>query len=107
MATTIPHPRRELATKNRYRMPNESTEYRRARQALLTEEIELRRHIERVAAQGVALPEGGEVTKNYKFQSEHGPVTFADLFGDKQTLVVYNYMYGPQRDDHARCARRS
>jgi predicted dithiol-disulfide oxidoreductase (DUF899 family) len=25
-------------------------------------------------------------------------VDFADLFGDKQSLVVYNYMFGPQRE---------
>jgi predicted dithiol-disulfide oxidoreductase (DUF899 family) len=65
---------------------------------LLAEEIELRRHIERVAEQRRALPPGGKVPKNYTFQSEHGPVTFADLFGDKQTLVVYSYMYGPERE---------
>jgi predicted dithiol-disulfide oxidoreductase (DUF899 family) len=79
-------------------MPNESAEYRRARNALLAEEIELRRHIERVAAQRRALPPGGEVKKIYRFQGERGPVTLADLFGDKQTLVVYSWMYGPQRE---------
>jgi len=36
--------------------PNESAEYRRARQALLIEEIELRRNIERVAELRRALP---------------------------------------------------
>jgi predicted dithiol-disulfide oxidoreductase (DUF899 family) len=91
-------PATELAAKNKTRFPNESAEYRRARNALLAEEIELRRHIERVAAQRRSLPPGGEVTKNYRFQSEKGPVSFADLFGDKQTLVVYSYMYGPQRE---------
>jgi predicted dithiol-disulfide oxidoreductase (DUF899 family) len=88
----------ELAARNKYRMPNESADYRRARNALLAEEIELRRHIERVAAQRRALPPGGEVKKNYKFQGERGPVTFAELFGDKQTLIVYSWMYGPQRE---------
>jgi predicted dithiol-disulfide oxidoreductase (DUF899 family) len=91
-------PAAELAARNKYRMPNESAEYRRARTALLAEEIELRRHIERVAAQRRALPPGGEVTKNYQFQGERGPVAFADLFGDKQSLVVYSWMYGPQRE---------
>jgi predicted dithiol-disulfide oxidoreductase (DUF899 family) len=88
----------ELARKNTVRFPNESPEYRRARQALLAEEIELRRHIERVAEQRRALPPGGKVTKDYRFESERGPVSFADLFGDKQTLVVYSYMFGPQRE---------
>jgi predicted dithiol-disulfide oxidoreductase (DUF899 family) len=42
-------PASELANKNGVRFPNESDEYRRARDVLLAEEIELRRHIERVA----------------------------------------------------------
>ncbi|WP_426700039.1 DUF899 family protein [Rhodanobacter sp. Col0626] len=88
----------ELAQRSQYRIPNESAGYRRARTALLAEEIELRRHIERVAEQRRALPPGGDVTGDYRFQGEHGPVDFADLFGDKQTLVVYSYMFGPQRE---------
>jgi predicted dithiol-disulfide oxidoreductase (DUF899 family) len=88
-----------LAQKNTTRFPGESAEYRRARQALLAEEIELRRHIERVAEQRRALPPGGEVPKNYQFTAEGGrAVTLADLFGDKQSLVVYSYMFGPQRE---------
>ena len=39
----------ELAQRNRARFPNESDQYRRARNALLADEIELRRQIERVA----------------------------------------------------------
>jgi Bacterial protein of unknown function (DUF899) len=38
--------------------PGESVEYRGARNALLAEEMELRRQIERVAAQRRALPAG-------------------------------------------------
>jgi predicted dithiol-disulfide oxidoreductase (DUF899 family) len=97
-ADTALRPAAELAKKSSMRFPNESPEYRRAREALLAEEIELRRHIERVAEQRRALPPGGEVTKNYRFQGEGGPASFADLFGDKQTLVVYSYMFGPQRE---------
>jgi predicted dithiol-disulfide oxidoreductase (DUF899 family) len=92
----IPAP--ELAKRSKYRFPNESAEYRRAREALLAEEIELRRHIERVAQQRRALPPGGEVLKEYRFEGENGPAGLADLFGDKQSLVVYTYMYGPQRE---------
>ena len=90
-------PAAELARKNRARFPNESEAYRRARNALLTEEIELRRHIERVAEQRRQLPPGGEVTAEYRFEGENGPVSLAGLFGDKETLVIYNYMFGPQR----------
>ncbi|MEI4483648.1 MULTISPECIES: DUF899 family protein [unclassified Phyllobacterium] len=90
-------PAQELALKNGARYPNESEEYRKARNALLAEEIELRRHIERVAQQRRALPLGGTVTGPYKFEGENGPADFADLFGDKQTLIIYSYMFGPQR----------
>jgi predicted dithiol-disulfide oxidoreductase (DUF899 family) len=91
-------PASELARRSKVRFPNESEAYRRAREALLAEEIELRRHIEQVAEQRRALPPGGKVVKDYRFEGEHGPVGFADLFGDKQTLVTYNYMFGPQRE---------
>ena len=43
--------------------------------------------------------------KDYRFESERGPVGFADLFGDKQTLVIYSYMFGQQRERRVRCAR--
>jgi predicted dithiol-disulfide oxidoreductase (DUF899 family) len=92
-------PAEELARDNPVRMPNESAEYRRARTALLAAEIELRRHIERVAAQRRALPRGGAVERAYRFKGEDGRETdFAGLFGDKDTLVAYSYMFGPQRD---------
>lgn len=91
-------PATELARGNPVRYPNESAEYRAARTALLAEEIELRRHIERVAAQRRALPPGGEVKGDYRFEGEEGPVDFAGLFKDKQTLVAYSYMFGPQRE---------
>jgi len=87
----------ELADRNPMRFPNESAAYRQARQALLAEEIELRRHIERVAELRRALPPGGAVSGDYRFEGEAGPTGFAGLFGDKQTLVVYSYMYGPHR----------
>jgi predicted dithiol-disulfide oxidoreductase (DUF899 family) len=87
----------ELAGVNAARVPNESAEYRRAREQLLAEEIELRRHIERVAELRRALPPGGVVTRNYEFVGEGGKATLPDLFGNKPTLVIYSYMFGPQR----------
>jgi predicted dithiol-disulfide oxidoreductase (DUF899 family) len=91
-------PAAEVARAAPTRIPNETAEYRAARTALLAEEIELRRHIERVAAQRRALPQGAAVTGDYRFEGEEGPVDFARLFRDKQTLVVYSYMFGPQRE---------
>jgi predicted dithiol-disulfide oxidoreductase (DUF899 family) len=91
-------PAAELAERGPVRFPNESAEYRAARTALLAEEIELRRHLERVAAQRRALPPGGEVIGDYQFQGETGSTDFAGLFGDKDTLAVYSFMFGPQRE---------
>jgi predicted dithiol-disulfide oxidoreductase (DUF899 family) len=91
-------PAAELARDNPIRQPNESAEYRAARTALLAEEIELRRHIARVAEQRRALPPGGEVTGDYRFQTEDGPTDLPGLFGDKDTLIVYGFMFGPKRE---------
>jgi len=91
-------PAAQLAAENPVRIKNESAEYRKARTALLAEEIELRRHIARVAEQRRALPPGGPVTGDYRFMDEAGrELSFEDLFGDQQTLGVYSYMFGPQR----------
>ena len=90
-------PAAELAAQNTLRIPGESAEYRAARTALLAEEIELRRQVERVAAQRRALPLGALVTGDYRFQTEDGPSDLAGLFGDKQTLAIFSYMFGPQR----------
>ena len=89
----------ELAKINGVHFPNESVEYRRARNALLAEEIDLRRHIERVAEQRRALPPGGSIPKDYRFEGEGGPARMSELFGDKQTLAIYSMMYGPQRKE--------
>ena len=88
----------ELAAKVSRPYPNDSVEYRKARQALLVEEIELRRHIARVAAQRRKLPLGGEA-RDYQFSDEEGlTVSLADMFGDHNTLVTYFWMYGPERE---------
>ncbi|HEY2861724.1 MAG TPA: DUF899 family protein [Terracidiphilus sp.] len=96
-ASPILVPASQLAATNQAHYPNESAEYRSARNALLAEEIELRRHVERVAAQRRALPPGGPIASDYELVGETGPVSFSTLFGDKQTLMVYSMMYGPQR----------
>lgn len=91
-------PAAELAAKSRAHFPNESPEYRQARNHLLSEEIELRRHIEQVAALRRALPPGGVIPEDYVFESSKGAVRLSQLFGDKNTLVVYSMMFGPQRE---------
>lgn len=88
----------DLAAKNESHFPNETPEYRQARNALLAEEIELRRHIERVAALRRKLPLGGVVPKDYVFAGQNGAVRMSQLFGDKDVLVIYSMMFGPQRE---------
>ena len=75
-------PAAELAAAASKPYPNDSDEYRRARTALLAEEVELRRHIERVAAQRRALPLGGEAP-DYSFKDEAG---MAEMFAHMATL---------------------
>jgi predicted dithiol-disulfide oxidoreductase (DUF899 family) len=87
----------DLAATNQAHYPNESVEYRAARNALLAEEIELRRHIERVSAQRRALPPGGNLAEDFELVSEAGPTHLSALFGDKETLMVYSMMFGAQR----------
>jgi predicted dithiol-disulfide oxidoreductase (DUF899 family) len=88
----------DLAAKNTAQFPNESAAYREARNRLLAQEIELRRKIESVADLRRALPEGGEVPEDYEFESEKGTVKLSQMFGDKDTLVLYSMMLGPQRE---------
>ncbi|MFI5014218.1 MAG: DUF899 family protein [Hyphomicrobiales bacterium] len=82
------------------RFPNESAEYRRSRDALLEEEMTLRRQTEAVAAKRRALVPGGEVREDYVFEEgeEAKPVRLSALFGDKPTLVAYSFMYGPKME---------
>ena len=78
------------------RFPGESEEYRRERNRLLEAEAGLRRAIEAVAAQRRALPLGGVVPDDYRFQeaSDAGEVRFSELFeADKDTLVIYSFMF--------------
>jgi len=79
------------------RFPGESDEYRLERNRLLEAEIELRRAIERVAAQRRALPPGGLAPDDYRFEDavDSGrEVSFSELFAPgKDTLVIYSFMF--------------
>ena len=78
-----------------FHFPNESPAYRKARNKLLTAEMDLRRRVEAVAKLRRSLPLGGEVPEDYVFD-EGRPVRLSQLFGDKKSLVLYSYMYGPK-----------
>ncbi|MBL8687927.1 MAG: DUF899 family protein [Rhodospirillaceae bacterium] len=82
------------------KFPGESAAYRAARNALLAEEMELRRQIERVAEHRRALPPGGKVPKDYVFEGPEGPVKMSELFTrGRKTLAVYSFMFGPDVDE--------
>lgn len=88
-------------SKHSVRFPGESESYRAARDELLDLEIELRRNIESVAAKRRSLPLGGKVTEDYAFDRISGDTTeqvrLSDLFSeDKDTLILYSFMYGPK-----------
>jgi len=83
--------------------PNESAPYRDARNKLLDAEIALRAQIEAVAAQRRALPPGGKVPQDYVFErigasAMPEQVHLSDLFGKHDTLILYSFMYGPERE---------
>ena len=85
------------------RYPNESLEYRKAREALLKEEQELVAKVKSVAERRRALPLGGQLKEDYSFQWAGGGkvgqrVKFSELFGDKTTLLLYSWMFGPSWD---------
>lgn len=85
--------------------PNESPEYRAAREKLLKSEIELRRQMEAVAEERRRLPEGGLVHEDYTFDcigqdGKAKTVKLSELFAPgKDTLIVYNMMFPRYKTD--------
>ena len=80
--------------------PNETAEYRRARNELLDAEIKLRAMVGDIAAQRRALPPGGAIKDDYVFQEltpegEERDIKLSELFAPgKNTLFLYGFMYG-------------
>jgi predicted dithiol-disulfide oxidoreductase (DUF899 family) len=92
-------PAAELAALRKPRFADESAEYARAREALLAEEIAARRHLGQLAAQLRALPPGPEIDASYRFIDANGEVVgLREMFGGHETLVIYHWMYGPERE---------
>src|SRR5687768_18223291 len=92
-------PANQLARRAETSFPGESEAYRKARESLLTEEIELRRLMTRVAEQRRALPPGPVIEKDFRFKDANGStLRLNDLFGNRDALVTYFWMFGPQRE---------
>ncbi|WP_347466921.1 DUF899 domain-containing protein [Burkholderia stagnalis] len=69
-------------------------EWLAARRTLLDAEKALTRQGDELARQRQALP-WVRVDKTYRFDTEGGPATLADLFGGRSQLLVYHFMFGP------------
>lgn len=65
-----------------------------ARRQLLSGEKALQRRRDELAAERRELP-WRKVATAYRFDSESGTVTLADLFGDCSQLLVYHFMFHP------------
>src|SRR5258708_32802596 len=83
------------------RYPNESKEYRDARELLLKDERELVDKIKSVAAKRRNLPPGGQLKEDYVFHWANDgkvgkSVKFSEPFADKNTLGLYCFIEGPK-----------
>jgi predicted dithiol-disulfide oxidoreductase (DUF899 family) len=66
-----------------------------ARIELLEAEKELTRRSDEVARRRRELP-WVPVGKGYRFETEAGTTSLADLFGGRSQLLVYHFMFGPE-----------
>ncbi len=69
-------------------------EWLAARIALLEKEKELTRLSDELARQRQQLP-WVRIDKAFRFETEEGPASLADLFRGRSQLLVYHFMFGP------------
>jgi predicted dithiol-disulfide oxidoreductase (DUF899 family) len=72
-------------------------EWKAERDELLKEEKELTRRGDELAGKRRELP-WVAVEKDYRFETEDGTKTLADLFDGRSQLLVYHFMFGPPYD---------
>ena len=70
-------------------------EWHRAREELLHQEKELTRRGDELARQRRELP-WVRVDKEYRFETDDGTKTLAELFDGRSQLLVYHFMFGPK-----------
>ena len=84
--------------------PNETQQYRKARDELALAEDALRAQAEQVAALRRALPLGGELKDDYVFEESGADggaqkVRLSQLFGRGQnSLLIYGFMFAPSME---------
>jgi len=69
-------------------------EWLKARLELLEEEKQLTRRSDDVARRRQELP-WVRVDEEYRFETDEGSASLADLFGGRSQLLVYHFMFGP------------
>ena len=69
-------------------------EWQVERDALLDEEKQLTRRSDELARRRRELP-WVPVEKDYRFETEQGTKSLAELFGGRSQLLVYHFMFGP------------
>ena len=69
-------------------------EWQAARDVLLNEEKELTRRSDELARRRRELP-WVKVEKDYRFETEDGTKSLAELFDGRSQLLVYHFMFGP------------
>ena len=70
-------------------------EWLAARKELLGAEKELTRRSDELARQRQELP-WVRIEKDYRFETDQGGASLADLFGGRSQLVIYHFMFGPE-----------
>jgi len=69
-------------------------EWLEARLALLADEKELTRQNDRLAQRRQELP-WVRIDKDYRFDTDDGVASLADLFQGRSQLLIYHFMFGP------------
>src|SRR6266496_4190378 len=69
-------------------------EWLAARLELLEAEKELTRRGDELARQRQKLPRV-RIGKEYRFDTDEGTASLADLFGGRSQLLIYHFMFGP------------
>ena len=70
-------------------------EWLAARLELLDAEKELTRRSDELARQRQELP-WVRIEKDYRFETDEGAASLADLFGGRSQLLMYHFMFGPE-----------
>src|ERR1700746_3842775 len=81
-------------TNNHQVVSTHHEEWLAARLELLKEEKELTRRSDEVGRRRQELP-WVRIDKAYRFETDEGNASLADLFRGRSQLLVYHYMFGP------------